>query len=134
MQLLRLVPAFADMDVVYISTSKELAETVNGARFYCVEDGNRNSKFKLVGTFMNLLKLIRKIKPSVIITTGAAPGLMAIIAGRFLGAKTIWIDSIANVDKVSTSGSIASFFASRVYTQWPHLADSKFIFDGNILS
>jgi UDP-N-acetylglucosamine:LPS N-acetylglucosamine transferase len=133
-QLLRLVPAFADHEVEYISTTKELAETVKGATFHCVEDGNRDSKFKLIGTFIHLYKLIRKIKPAIIITTGAAPGLMGIIAGKFLGAKTIWVDSIANVDKVSMSGSIASMFADRVYTQWPHLANSKFMFDGNILS
>lgn len=133
-QLLRLTPAFTEHEVVFISTTKELADTVKGSEFHCVEDGNRDSKFKLIGTFIKLTKLIKKIKPDVIITTGAAPGLMGIIAGRFLGAKTIWVDSIANVDKVSMSGSIASFLASRTYTQWPHLANSKFIFDGNILS
>ncbi|MFD0766887.1 glycosyltransferase [Mucilaginibacter lutimaris] len=133
-QLLRLIPAFSGHEVIYISTNQDLAETVKGAEFYCVDDGNRDSKLSLLGTFFQLIKLIRKIKPSVIITTGAAPGLMAIIAGKFLGAKTIWVDSIANVDKVSMSGSIASRFANRVYTQWPHLANSKFMFDGNILS
>jgi UDP-N-acetylglucosamine:LPS N-acetylglucosamine transferase len=69
----------------------------------------------------------------VIVTTGAAPGLFGIFIGKVLGVKTIWIDSIANVEKLSLSGKIASRMADRVYTQWEHLATPKIIYAGNIL-
>ena len=73
------------------------------------------------------------LRPGVIITTGAAPGLMGIIIGRIFGAKTIWIDSIANVEKLSLSGRIAVKIADRVYTQWSHLSTNRVVYSGNLL-
>lgn len=133
-QLLRITKAFTDTETIYVSTNSKLSETVEGHRFYTVPDGNRNSILRLIHTFFLMLRIIHKTKPDTLITTGSGPALMGIIAGWLTGKKTIWIDSIANVERVSSSGKIAHYFASRVYTQWPNLANSKFIFNGNILS
>ncbi|MDE5594558.1 MAG: hypothetical protein K2I89_03170 [Muribaculaceae bacterium] len=69
-----------------------------------------------------------------VISTGAAPGFAALMAARVCGVKTIWIDSIANVQRLSASGRIARMFVSRIYTQWPALADEKVIYAGNVLN
>ena len=83
---------------------------------------------------LEILKIIWKEKPSVVISTGAAPGLLAIFFGKIFGARTIWVDSIANVEKISMSGRIASFLVNLNMTQWPHLAkSSKIIFKGNVI-
>jgi len=37
----------------------------------------------------------------VIVSTGAAPGYFAIVLGRLFGARTIWIDSMANIENLS---------------------------------
>jgi UDP-N-acetylglucosamine:LPS N-acetylglucosamine transferase len=63
-----------------------------------------------------------KIRPDVVISTGAAPGLFGIIFGRLVGARTIWVESIANAEMLSLSGRIALKFSHIVLTQWPHLA------------
>ncbi|MGN6435071.1 MAG: oligosaccharide biosynthesis protein Alg14 [Agriterribacter sp.] len=133
-QLLRLKPAFEGADLEFMSTKKSFASMVPGHVFHTVPDANRWNKFKLMQSFWFVAKTIRKTKPDVIITTGAAPGLMGIIAGKILGIKTIWIDSIANVEKISLSGRIAMKFADVAYTQWPNLANSKIIYSGNVLS
>ena len=133
-QLLRLMPAFNEYNVTFVSTKKSFAGTVNGYKFYAVPDANRNNKFDLikcalvVGWFV-----IFVIRPQAVITTGAAPGLLGLIAGKLIGAKTIWIDSIANVEKLSMSGKIATKIADRVYTQWEHLASPGVIYCGNVL-
>jgi UDP-N-acetylglucosamine:LPS N-acetylglucosamine transferase len=132
-QLLRLSPAFQKQQVIYVSTNAGLKETVKDFQFYCVKDGNRGSVLKLLQALFQMFKIVFTTKPEVIVTTGSAPGLMGIIAGKCMGSKTIWIDSIANVDKISTSGRIASFFADKIYTQWPHLATSRILFKGDIL-
>lgn len=133
-QLLRLKKALDDHDVEFMSNKKSFADTVPGHVFHTIPDANRNNILGLIKSFFKVYSVIAKIKPDVIITTGAAPGLMGIAAGKLIGAKTIWIDSIANVDKVSLSGRIALTFADRVYTQWPDLATPKLIYSGNILS
>jgi UDP-N-acetylglucosamine:LPS N-acetylglucosamine transferase len=133
-ELLRLLPAFDGMEVIFVSTIDSLASTVPEHQFYCIPDASRWNKFKVIVSFFRAFKIIVNEKPKVIITTGAAPGLMGLIAGRILGSKTIWIDSVANAEKLSLSGRIALRIANKTYTQWPELANNKIVYAGNILS
>lgn len=132
-QLLRLMPLFNMNDVSFVSTKPSLKETVEGHKYFLVPDANRNNKTDLIKCCLSIGAKIVVSRPKVIVTTGAAPGLFGIFIGKILGVKTIWIDSIANVEKLSLSGKIASKIADRVYTQWEHLATPKIIFAGNIL-
>ena len=42
--------------------------------------------------------------------------------GKLIGARTIWIDSLANVDQLSKAGRMAGPHADLWLTQWPDLA------------
>jgi hypothetical protein len=132
-QLLRLMPLFSANNVSFLSTKSSLSDTVAGHRYLLVPDANRNNKLKLMKCCLSIGAKIIISRPKVIVTTGAAPGLFGIIIGKILGVKTIWIDSIANVEQLSLSGKIASKVADRVYTQWEHLSTPKIIYAGNIL-
>ncbi|WP_299819031.1 oligosaccharide biosynthesis protein Alg14 [uncultured Pontibacter sp.] len=132
-QLLRLLPAFEKHEVTFISTNKSFAETVKGFDFYDVPDASRWNKLRLLYLLLCVARVVTKVKPQLIITTGAAPGLAGVIIGKVWGVKAIWIDSIANVEKISMSGRIAILFADKVYTQWPNLANSKVIYKGNVI-
>lgn len=96
-----------------------------------VTDFSRWNCWKVLPTFWQIWNIIRNECPDAVITTGAAPGLVAILAGRLCRIKTIWIDSIANAAELSGSGRIARKFAHHVFTQWPHLADSRVEYHGN---
>ena len=133
-QLLRLKPLFKDQEVEYVSTNSSFNSTVDGSRFHTIADGNRWNKIGLIKCFFEVLIVIIRSKPNVIISTGAAPGLMALLIGRILGIKTIWIDSIANCNQVSMSGKIVSLFANKTYTQWQHLATEKIKYKGNVIN
>ncbi|MCA9449678.1 MAG: UDP-N-acetylglucosamine--LPS N-acetylglucosamine transferase, partial [Candidatus Omnitrophica bacterium] len=80
------------------------------------------------------LRILLRVKPDVILSTGAAPGYMAIRLGRLFGAKTIWLDSIANVEELSLSGQQVGKFTDLWLTQWPHLAQPEGPkFEGSVL-
>lgn len=133
-QLLRIARQMEkDYEVVYLCTHPKCATMVEGQKFYLTEDYSRWDAWKMMPAFFKLLRIVRREKPEAIMTTGAAPGLMCLLAGKVLGKKTIWVDSIANVQHLSASGRIASRFVSRVYTQWKELATPKVTFAGNIL-
>ena len=66
--------------------------------------------------------ILRRFRPDVVITTGAAPGLVALALARLMGARTIWLESIANAEKLSMSGQLAGRIANLRLTQWAHLA------------
>lgn len=132
-QLLRIArPMEGHYEMVYISTHPKCAIMVEGEKYCLTTDFSRSDAWKLVSAFLKAIKTIRKEKPDAIITTGAAPGLVYLLAGKLFGRKTIWIDSIANVNRLSLSGRIAALFVSRVYTQWQHLATAKIHYSGDI--
>lgn len=134
-QLLRITAGLADdYDFAYCSTHDRCAAMVEGCNYHTINDFSRWDAWKLPAELFKLLAIIRRERPDVLLTTGAAPGLTAVLAARLCGVKTIWIDSIANVEQMSASGRIARHLAHRVFTQWPHLADGKTaVYAGNVL-
>lgn len=123
-QLLRLEPAFSEADVTYVSVRPEYAEDVSGRRFICVRDATRWNKFLLIVLAAQLLWIVIRVRPDVVISTGAAPGYFAIRVAKLLRKKTVWIDSIANVEQVSMTCRVVSRSADVVLTQWAHLEGS----------
>ena len=132
-QLLRIIrPLESEFEIVYLSTHSKCATMVQGHTFYQIKDFRRWDFYKLIPEFFHTLQIIRKENPSAVISTGAAPGLITLLAAKILRKKTIWIDSIANVKHLSFSGKIASKFVSRIYTQWEDLATDDILYAGNI--
>jgi UDP-N-acetylglucosamine:LPS N-acetylglucosamine transferase len=124
-QLRRVIPAFADSEVVYVTVLESYRSQVPENKFYSVNDATRWNKLALIRLALKLAWIILKEKPSVVISTGAAPGYFAILLGRWFGARTIWIDSMANIEELSMSGSRAGRYADLWLTQWPHLAKAE---------
>jgi len=122
-QLRRLGPAFDDFDVAFASVFGSYSQDVPGKRFYSFDDVSRFHKSRTLRVAFQLFRILLKERPDVVITTGSAPGLMTLAMAKLLfRSKTIWIDSIANCEMLSSSGQRARRFADVWLTQWPHLA------------
>ncbi len=122
-ELMRLRPAFIHHNVAFATVFPEYREDVVDAPFYTIPDISRFNKRKLPSVATRVLDIIYREKPDVVISTGALPGLIALVAAKSLfQAKTIWIDSIANSGQLSTSGAFAKSVADIWLTQWPELA------------
>jgi hypothetical protein len=120
-QLLRLTPAFDACDVVFVSTLDQ-GPMANGARLRVVPDANRSDWLGMLRLLSAMLWIVAAERPDIVVSTGAAPGYVALRLARLLGARTIWLDSLANVDELSMSGRLAGAHADLWLTQWPHLA------------
>jgi UDP-N-acetylglucosamine:LPS N-acetylglucosamine transferase len=132
-QMQRLKTAFEDVEVIYVSTLSGYTKELNGEKFYKVTDASQWSKLKLIKLCFELIKIIRNEKPNAIISTGAAPGAFAILIGKLMGIKTIWVDSIANFEKLSLSGKLVKNITDLHITQWEHLKTEKTVFKGKVL-
>jgi hypothetical protein len=121
-QLNRMLPAFDGFQLHWISTSPEGGATVKGGAYTSVRDASMWDKLGLLIMAFQVGLRVLILRPDVVITTGAAPGFFAIIFGRMIGAKTIWIDSLANGQELSQSGRHARIWATHWLTQWPGLA------------
>lgn len=121
-ELMRIMPAFEGADVAFVTVNGQYRKGVPGHRFYAVNDATRWNKFAAAIMAFRLLWIVLRERPDVVVTTGAAPGYFALRFGKWIDAKTIWLDSIANVEEVSMSGRIAAKYADLWLTQWPELA------------
>ena len=120
-QLRRISSAFVGLDVRYVSTNAGVQNEVAPASVSVVPDANLNDKTALIGLAVHMFFLVLRHRPDIVISTGAAPGFFALLFGKLLGAKTIWVDSIANAEQLSVSGQKVKPFADLWLTQWPHL-------------
>jgi hypothetical protein len=121
-QLLRLRPAFDGCAVTYATVREGYRLEVPGEDFRLIPDSNRWNKLALLRCALAVLRLVWRLRPDVVITTGAAPGYFGVRIGKLLGARVIWVDSMANVEELSMSGAMAGSFVDLWLTQWPHLA------------
>ncbi len=133
MQLSRLKPAFEGHDVAYLTTEPGHRREVGSARFYSVPDANRNAKGKLALATAKLVWIVLRERPDVVVSTGAAPGYLALRVAKLVRARTVWVDSVANVEELSMSGRLASTKADLCLTQWPHLAEGRVAYEGAVL-
>jgi UDP-N-acetylglucosamine transferase subunit ALG13 len=123
MQLRRIAAAFEGFETVYVSVDPVPPVALAGQRYYQVRDASRRSPLAFVPLAPQLTRILLKERPEVVVTTGAAPGLVALaLARRLCGSRTVWIDSIANAERMSTSGEYARRVADVWLTQWEHLA------------
>jgi hypothetical protein len=121
-QLRRLRFAFEGFETIWVSVDPAYQQDVGSAPFYVVNDATRWSPLGLVLCALRIIGVLLRVRPEVIVTTGAAPGFFALVFGKFMRARTVWIDSLANADALSGSGARISRFADLWLTQWPHLA------------
>ncbi|HTH27150.1 MAG TPA: UDP-N-acetylglucosamine--LPS N-acetylglucosamine transferase [Sphingobium sp.] len=124
-ELMRLRPAFADFETVYVSMFDNYAEQLEGARLHVIPDASRFSLVAFVPIFWRAIGIVLRERPKAMITTGSAPMLAFLLLGRLMGCRTLWIDSIANAEHLTSSGRIARKFASKVICQWPDVAERE---------
>lgn len=121
-QLLRLRDAFEDFETSYVSMFENYADAVPGARLYTIPDASRFDKLSFLKVWAKAVRIMAAERPRAIVTTGSAPMLSFIILGRLTGARTLWIDSIANAERMSSSGRLARKLAHQTVSQWPEVA------------
>jgi UDP-N-acetylglucosamine:LPS N-acetylglucosamine transferase len=121
-ELARLSEAFEGEVCQYVSTAPNIAAPNGNFPVLTIPDGSRHSPLKLVAAAFRMAAIIREFRPQIVVTTGAAPGVVALQVAKLFGLRTIWIDSIANVEALSLSGRLARLSADLRLTQWEHLA------------
>ena len=123
-QLMLMRPAFEHHNVLYLTTLTGLPEQFGASPAKIIPDCNRNEKWAMVKTALALVWIMITTRPHVVISTGALPGVMALALGRLTGAKTIWVDSVANAEEMSMSGKLARRVAHLWLSQWEHVAEA----------
>lgn len=132
-QLMRLSPAWDGHDVSIATVDPTSRALVGDVPFFTFRDVSRADWWRVPLATLDIARILLSVRPQVIITTGALPGLIAAALARPFGCKSLWVDSIANSEMLSGSGKQAGRACSQVVTQWPHLATDTVEHWGSVL-
>lgn len=133
-QLMLLAGAFAPHRTTYATSNPQQARYAGIAAPRALPDCNLNQPLRAAWCALAALSLVLRLRPEVVVSTGAAPGFFCLMWGKLLGARCLWIDSVANAEELSLSGRLARRIADRCLTQWEHLADGDRVhYAGSVL-
>jgi UDP-N-acetylglucosamine:LPS N-acetylglucosamine transferase len=122
-QLARLESCWKGWDCFFVTTSRLVErQLARFGRVYVVEESNRQHPIRVLRTLISCVKVVFLERPAVVISTGAAVGCLMALLGKLVGTRIIWIDSIANMERLSLSGRLVRPFADLILTQWPEVA------------
>ena len=124
-ELLEVGEAWASYEHFYVTTNtlvKEKLRRRTRGEIYVVGEANREHPFRVVRMLAACARIVWRERPDVVVSTGAAPGCLVCFLGKLMGAKVVWIDSIANVERPSFSGRMVRPIADVFLVQWPELA------------
>lgn len=122
-QMMLLRPMLEEFDVAFATTHADLPARAGISGATILPDCNRDQPLQSLRCLVAAARLVLRFRPDVVLSTGAAPGFFCIVFARLIGARTLWIDSVANAEVMSMCGKLSRWFSTRCITQWEHLAD-----------
>ncbi len=120
--LYMLKPFWENQDRFWVTFDKKDARSLlEGERFYpCYYPSNRSIKALLINTG-KAIKILRKEKPDLIISSGAAVAVPFFWVGKLFGAKTIYMEVFDRVDHSTITGKLVYPVADRFIVQWEEM-------------
>lgn len=122
--------AYQEYEHFYVlNDAIELPHDMKGRTHFIVHS---ERDLKLFINFIEAFSILKREKPSLIISTGAGPIVPFSIIGKlFFRIKIVYIESIASIIKPSLSGRIMYRIADKFYFQWKDL--KSFFPKGNFI-
>lgn len=117
--LYMLKPTWKKYDRFWVTFDKEDARSMlKSEKMYpCYFPTNRNIKNLIKNTFL-AIKVLKKEKPDLIISAGAAVAVPFFYLGKLMGKKLIYIEVFDRVDKPTLTGRLVYPIVDEFIVQW----------------
>ena len=113
-----LKPFWQDKERFWVTFDKEDARSVLSEEvlYPCYYPTNRNIKNLIKNTFL-AFKIIKKERPDVIISSGAAVAVPFFYIGKLFGSKTVYIEVFDRIDAPTMTGKLVYPVTDRLIVQ-----------------
>ncbi|MFL2081629.1 PssD/Cps14F family polysaccharide biosynthesis glycosyltransferase [Latilactobacillus sakei] len=120
--LVMLEDNWKDYDRFWVTFDKEDANNAlkDEKVYHCYFPTNRNIKNLIRNTFL-AYKVLRKEKPDVIISSGAAVAVPFFYLGKLMRAKTVYIEVFDRIDKPTITGKLVYPVTDCFIVQWEEM-------------
>ena len=117
-----LKPFWKDEERFWVTFDKEDARSIlkDEKMYSCHFPTNRNLKNLIKNTFL-AIKVVKKEKPDVIISSGAAVAVPFFYIGKLFGAKTVYIEVFDRIDKPTVTGKLVYPVTDKFIVQWEEM-------------
>lgn len=120
--LYMLKPFWQDKERFWVTFDKADARSLlEGETFYpCYYPTNRNLKNLIRNTIL-AWKILRKEKPELIVSSGAAVAVPFFYLGKLFGAKTVYIEVFDRIDASTLTGKLVYPVTDKFVVQWEEM-------------
>lgn len=117
--LYMLKPFWKNKERVWVTFDKEDARSIlAGEKVYpCYFPTNRNLKNLIRNTFL-AVKILKKEKPDLLISSGAAVAVPFFYIAKLMGKKLIYIEVYDRIDKPTLTGRLVYPIVDSFIVQW----------------
>ena len=117
--LYMLKPFWQNKDRFWVTFDKEDARSkLKYEKMYgCYYPTNRSIKALIKNTFL-AIKVLRKERPDVIISSGAAVAVPFFYIGKLMGCKLVYIEVFDRFDKATITGRLVYPIVDKFIVQW----------------
>ena len=120
--LYMLKPFWKDKERFWVTFDKEDARSLlkDEKMYPCYYPTNRSLK-ALIINMRRAWKILRKEKPDLIVSSGAAAAVPFFYLGKLFKAKTVYIEVFDRIDKPTITGKMVYPVADRFIVQWEEM-------------
>ena len=121
-QMLALKPVWERYKHVWVTFDKsDTRSLLSDERVvYAHSPTNRNVK-NLLRNLVLAWSVLRKVRPRILLTTGAGVAVPFAWIGRLMGVKIVYVESFTRIEGPSLTGRLVGPIAHRSYVQWPEM-------------
>lgn len=121
----QLVAVYSEYNYFYFTFSGPGADDLSQhERVRAIPNVVRTSPFSWISGCWLSLRIALEERPDVVITTGAGVVVFFCFWCKLLGAKIVYIETVAKVETPTVTGRLLHPFADLFFVQWPKLTRS----------
>jgi beta-1,4-N-acetylglucosaminyltransferase len=126
LQLRALAPAYEDFARSWVTLpGADVTHLLAGEDVVLAHGPTNRSLAKLVRNLWVAWREVRRRRPDVILSTGAALAVPFFIAGKLHGRRCVYVESLTRTHSLSLTGRIVLHLADEFFVQWPGATRAK---------
>jgi UDP-N-acetylglucosamine:LPS N-acetylglucosamine transferase len=126
LDLLALEPWWSQHDVSWaLVKAPDTQSILRGYLIHWIKEPSATGPFGLLPGFFDAVRLVKNVRPQVIISAGSGVAITFFLAARLMRIPTFWLETFNFIRARSLSGRICSRLASEILVQRPSMLETR---------
>lgn len=120
LQMRALRPAWQDLDASWVTLpGADVGRLLADEEIVLAHGPTNRSLRKFVRNLALAWRVVRRVRPDAILSTGAALAVPFFLVGRLHGCRLVYVESLTRTRSLSLSGRLVYPLAHAFFVQWP---------------